>query len=205
MHALEWIQAEGRFRRAISTGPLRRALRREKRHCTWCDKPVPGRRRTWCSDECIHDFEDRCVPAIYRWRVFRRDQGVCCVCGLDTEDLRRFGERLRATRYAQDLAGGYPASEHRNRRGRANRRRLERYRALVRRDYGLLRATSWWYWLNGRGFNPGQSYWQADHTVPVVEGGGLCGLEGLRSLCVPCHKQMTKELAGRRAKPGETV
>ena len=43
------------------------------------------------------------------------------------------------------------------------------------------------------------SFWDMDHVIPVTEGGGMCGLEGLQTLCVPCHKKETKELAGRRA------
>lgn len=38
-----------------------------------------------------------------------------------------------------------------------------------------------------------------DHIIPVVEGGGSCGLENLRTLCRPCHKLVTKELAAKRA------
>lgn len=41
--------------------------------------------------------------------------------------------------------------------------------------------------------------WQADHITPVVEGGGLCGLDGYRTLCMACHKVETKALAARRA------
>ena len=41
--------------------------------------------------------------------------------------------------------------------------------------------------------------WQADHIVPVVEGGGSCGLDGLRTLCTDCHKRETAKLASRRA------
>lgn len=41
--------------------------------------------------------------------------------------------------------------------------------------------------------------YEIDHIVPVVEGGGCCGLPNLRTLCFPCHKQVTKALAGRRA------
>ncbi len=41
--------------------------------------------------------------------------------------------------------------------------------------------------------------WEADHTVPVVEGGGLCGLDGYRTLCRPCHVDETAKLATRRA------
>jgi len=41
--------------------------------------------------------------------------------------------------------------------------------------------------------------WQADHIVPVAEGGGLCGLEGYRTLCVPCHNLASADLAKRMA------
>jgi 5-methylcytosine-specific restriction enzyme A len=36
-----------------------------------------------------------------------------------------------------------------------------------------------------------------DHVVPVVEGGGECGLDGLRTLCVPCHRKVTLDLLWR--------
>jgi 5-methylcytosine-specific restriction endonuclease McrA len=39
-----------------------------------------------------------------------------------------------------------------------------------------------------------------DHRVPVVEGGGSCGLENLRTLCWACHRRETAELAKRRAR-----
>ena len=41
--------------------------------------------------------------------------------------------------------------------------------------------------------------WEADHIVPVVEGGGCCGLDNYRTLCIRCHKEDTAELAARRA------
>ncbi len=41
--------------------------------------------------------------------------------------------------------------------------------------------------------------WQADHTLPVAEGGGSCGLDNLRTLCTECHRQETTKLAARRA------
>jgi len=41
--------------------------------------------------------------------------------------------------------------------------------------------------------------WQADHIVPVIEGGGECGLENYRTLCTRCHKEETALLAKRRA------
>jgi len=41
--------------------------------------------------------------------------------------------------------------------------------------------------------------WHADHIVPVVEGGADLGLDNLRTLCEPCHKQVTAELRKRLA------
>lgn len=38
-----------------------------------------------------------------------------------------------------------------------------------------------------------------DHILPVVEGGGLCGIEGYRTLCKGCHKAETKALQQRLA------
>ena len=39
--------------------------------------------------------------------------------------------------------------------------------------------------------------WQADHIVPVVFGGGECGLDGFRSLCTGCHRKETNKLLKR--------
>lgn len=42
--------------------------------------------------------------------------------------------------------------------------------------------------------------WQADHIIPVIEGGGVCTLDNYRTLCTSCHKKVTADLAARRAK-----
>ena len=48
--------------------------------------------------------------------------------------------------------------------------------------------------------------WEADHIVPVADGGGECGLENYRLLCRPCHVQVTLTWRARRreAAPGKT-
>jgi 5-methylcytosine-specific restriction protein A len=42
-----------------------------------------------------------------------------------------------------------------------------------------------------------QSLWDADHIVPVVEGGGECDLSNIRTLCLKCHRTVTAELKKR--------
>lgn len=37
----------------------------------------------------------------------------------------------------------------------------------------------------------GGGLWDADHIIPVKKGGGLCGLDNLRTLCISCHKIIT--------------
>jgi 5-methylcytosine-specific restriction endonuclease McrA len=93
--------------------------------CRWCKGAVSGRRRTFCSDACVHEWRLRSSPTYLRECVYARDQGICALCGI-------------------------------------NRR-----------------------WLRGK--------WQADHILPVVEGGDS-NLENMRTLCIPCHRGVTTEL-----------
>lgn len=50
--------------------------------------------------------------------------------------------------------------------------------------------------------NCNRTWWEADHIKAVVEGGGQCGLDNYRTLCVRCHRQETKQLFARRKKSG---
>lgn len=46
--------------------------------------------------------------------------------------------------------------------------------------------------------NSRRSLWDADHVVPVSEGGGECDLSNIRTLCLNCHRKVTSELRARR-------
>lgn len=43
-------------------------------------------------------------------------------------------------------------------------------------------------------------YWDADHIKPVVLGGGECGLDNYRTLCIMCHKKVTAKLRKKIAR-----
>jgi hypothetical protein len=53
-----------------------------------------------------------------------------------------------------------------------------------------------------------KSLWDADHIVPVAEGGGQCDLANMRTLCLKCHRDATAALRVRlnkgRFKAGAT-
>ncbi len=42
-----------------------------------------------------------------------------------------------------------------------------------------------------------KSLWDADHIVPVAEGGGQCDLANMRTLCLLCHRLATQALRDR--------
>jgi 5-methylcytosine-specific restriction endonuclease McrA len=39
-----------------------------------------------------------------------------------------------------------------------------------------------------------KSMWDADHILPVAEGGGQCDLSNMRTLCLRCHRMVTSAL-----------
>ena len=150
--------------RVMPKGPNGRNL------CRWCSKEVPPRRQTFCSAECVDEWKMRTDVVYIRRKVFERDHGVCAICGLDTEALRK----VLLTLWQTD-----PMAAHANAwiHGFGNAFQHVRLR-----------------W--GRYPRP-RSLWEADHIVAVVEDGGECGLEGLRTLCTPCHHLETARLMKR--------
>jgi 5-methylcytosine-specific restriction endonuclease McrA len=69
---------------------------------------------------------------------------------------------------------------------------------------GVARARACAEWGVRPGFR--KSLWDADHIVPVAEGGGECDLSNLRTLCLKCHRQATAELRKRlKAKGAASV
>ncbi len=71
----------------------------------------------------------------------------------------------------------------------------ERELSRLRRARGAAAVRLWAEW----GLKPRhrKSLWDADHIVPVAEGGGECDLENMRTLCLRCHRRATAELRER--------
>jgi 5-methylcytosine-specific restriction enzyme A len=152
-----------------------------------CGRKPPKGRRTWFSTECVNAWRERNDPAYIREQLWRRDKGICALCGCDSvEEYRRWREHMKeAGRLSEWFLQAWRLPE--------SARQHWKLRATERR-----RITDRWKpsgaWTAGR-----RTSWDADHIVPVVEGGGLCDLSNYRTLCHPCHKQVTAELARRRA------
>lgn len=169
--------------------------------CRQCGTEVPVGRRTFCGDVCVDRWRIKTDPGFVREKVFARDRGICAICGVDTESLRltkAWKKCIRLhdfTRYDADsteaTTGHIIRSENARRRDESERR----YRVIKEKERKNLESMGFPYACS----HGGRTLWDADHIIPVIEGGGECDLDNYRTLCVPCHKQVTAELAARRA------
>jgi len=138
-------------RHALAKGPHGLPL------CRWCDlEIIAKRRRTFCSDYCVHQWRMRTDPGYLRDHVFARDRGRCALCGIDTVAAYNALKRSRGAARTAGLS-----------------------------LYGMKTISS------------RRSLWDADHILPVAEGGGQCDLDNLRTLCLLCHREVTRSLRAR--------
>ncbi len=72
----------------------------------------------------------------------------------------------------------------------------------LRRDMRKLDLAARRRFLRAWGLKEGsrKSMWDADHIVPVAEGGGQCDLSNMRTLCLRCHREATSALRLRLMK-----
>lgn len=141
------------------------------RLCAYCAgslsaaSSVSGVASTYCSQECVEQGRLKrggmYSSAHIRSQVYALEGGVCRLCNIDAQALYT---RISALEPAERLSALC----------NANWKLPKSAKALER----LLQCPK-----EG-------DFWQADHIRPVAEGGGDCGLENLRTLCVPCHAGM---------------
>lgn len=143
--------------------------------CRWCGKETEPPRRTFCSDACVEEWSVRSNAGYARSMVWNRDKGVCALCGVDTGKQR------------QELRAEFDCSQYTGRP-----RDSSRTKAFHARLNALKIPLTRWQTASHEGC------WDMDHATPVVEGGGSCGLDNLRTLCLRCHYQQTRRLRQRQ-------
>lgn len=145
--------------------------------CRGCGKPAGNGRRSWCSSECWEAHWVRASNSIMKEQVRKRDKGICALCSLNCIAL--LGEyRVFITSHGVRLT----QFAHRDPLAAAW---LDFHHIPYRRRHAALTWGDWW---------------DADHIIPVSEGGGACGLENIRTLCIPCHKEVTRQMHAKQAK-----
>jgi SWI/SNF-related matrix-associated actin-dependent regulator 1 of chromatin subfamily A len=152
--------------------------------CAWCrgDLPTAHQRAGagYCSQACAEEGRlkrgGKYASGNLRSAVFAVEGGVCTLCFVGAHDL-----------YQQILAL-HPA---------------ERLNKLLTAGWRLPNSAKA---LENLLQDPKEGdFWQADHIRAVAEGGGGCGLENLRTLCVPCHQGETEKLRIRLRLQGTTT
>jgi len=158
---------------------------RSRRAEGWCACGLPVDPRVidefdqaeWCSRACFNDAALRCGVVKAPVLVAERDQGICAMCGSDAGKAMRAIDHIRSID-RWDFRLTYLENRERT---AASREAVE----LILAAWGVAGES--------------RVLWDADHIVPVVEGGGGCGLDNYRTLCVSCHRAETSALATRRA------
>lgn len=157
--------------------------------CRQCSQEVPVGRRSFCSEQCVTTWKLRTDPQAQARFLLERDHGICQLCGLDClallEELKQLRRQERKERWPSSniLFDGSLSSD----------RLLEKFAAKIA-EVSLPRHLQ----------HLDRRLWEADHTVPVVEGGGNCGPENLRTLCWACHRRETAALKKRLAAARKT-
>lgn len=85
------LRRSGKFRTSLAKRQIHRVpilpyKLSAKKVCRLCGGAVQGRRRTWCSDECVKNWKIASDHKFRRSCVYKRDKGKCAKCQQVTDD-----------------------------------------------------------------------------------------------------------------------
>ncbi|XP_013069197.2 LOW QUALITY PROTEIN: DNA annealing helicase and endonuclease ZRANB3-like [Biomphalaria glabrata] len=152
--------------------------------CLHCQKPysnpllmsktVSNPENAWqlrlCSYPCMDKYWTLTKASYCRDQIYEIEKGVCKLCQFDADN---FYNRIRVTKGAKVKLNLINKSPYSELTAKQKQKMIEHPQA-------------------------GQ-FWHVDHITPVWQGGGMCDLDNLRTLCTPCHLRITQRQAGERA------
>jgi len=139
---------------------------------------LPDRAALFCSADCDRAAAVATSSGAARRALYQLERGVCQECRLDCQLLLRRLQMIRK---------GSPNWR--------TRRRLAVYQMAP--DFADAKHHKWVEHMVTSAV--AGNVWHADHIVAVFQGGGGCGVENLRTLCVRCHSAVTSRQAAQRA------
>lgn len=131
---------------------------------------MPRNGKPFCSEQCYKMARLLTDAGEARKQLFAVEKGVCQSCGLDCHKLHGDVQALGSVHARERLLR---SSGFPSASASSIARSAEIHEGML---------------------------WQADHIIPVAEGGGECTLENLRTLCTPCHASATRDLHARLTK-----
>jgi 5-methylcytosine-specific restriction endonuclease McrA len=189
-----WARASGALRelKPAAKGRLKHLRRFEKLpivkgRCRLCGDKRPPSRRGYCSDECQNGYLMATDLGYVRFRIHERDKGVCAECGLDCDDHER-------------RVWGYSTMAKVPPKGSPAERALRTPHELRVTAIAMLKKNGF------AGLTPSsaKTLWNADHIVPVVDGGSFL-MDNLQTLCLTCHDRKSTTEATLRARRGKLL
>lgn len=148
-------------------------------------------RRIWFSDACskwvvsnLYIFSGYSL----RGHTGDRDNGVCSVCSLDTVKLEHLiaSSGIRPKELKLCFYNEPPSFDDAEKNAVSNFIWSTRQHGWHLNDF----FTSY---DERQSFLQTRSLWDADHILPVKDGGGALGLTNMRTLCKACHRRRGKD------------
>ncbi|KAJ1901177.1 hypothetical protein LPJ66_000959 [Kickxella alabastrina] len=146
--------------------------------CLWCGQETKDKNSLFClkpkldrsrrittlfGEGCEHEHRMRRDNQYVREQLNKRDRGICFDCGIDIHAV--FNESVNCKTLEERAEVFKRLSQ-----------RTPEWLKKVRRPLSSMEYK----------FTEGM-FWEAAHIIDVKHGGGLCGLGGYHTLCVPCH------------------
>ncbi|OLY82786.1 DNA annealing helicase and endonuclease ZRANB3 [Smittium mucronatum] len=143
--------------------------------CRYCGKETDSYYQTFCNRNCVLEFQVRTKAQHVRTNLLERDGGVCQLCGFPAH---QWYKKISTSNYSQAMELLDTIEREQSplwKKKTGSTRNINNWTRHGTHEYCKL-------------FNSGM-FWEAAHIRDVADGGGVCGLEGYRILCVPCHER----------------
>ncbi|PVU94269.1 hypothetical protein BB561_002677 [Smittium simulii] len=160
--------------------------------CRYCGKELTTSKQTFCNEICVQEFTIRTQPKIVRQKLLERDNGICALCMFPAHayyqkvaNAESYELAMRILDSLENEISSLWAKKLKSIRIKENWTTVPSANTTAGRELCKL-------------VKPGM-FWEAAHIIDIADGGGVCGLNGYRTLCVPCHEIETRNACSVRS------
>ncbi|OMJ16344.1 DNA annealing helicase and endonuclease ZRANB3 [Smittium culicis] len=155
--------------------------------CRYCGKETNSSYQTFCDKFCVQEFQYRTRPEEVRTKLLDRDAGICQICSFPAHEWYK---KISNCNYEQAIK---LLDSLESELSPAWRKKTNIIRDFSNWEKNLITGEESCKLLNSGMF------WESAHILDVQYGGGGCGLEGYRLLCVPCHDKESLNAISRKS------
>ncbi|OMJ24209.1 DNA annealing helicase and endonuclease ZRANB3 [Smittium culicis] len=155
--------------------------------CRYCGKETDSNYQTFCDKVCVQEFQYRTRPEEVRTKLLERDAGICQICSFPAHEWYK---KISNSNYDQAIK---LLDSLESELSPVWRKKTSIIRSFSNWEKNLITGAESCKLLNSGMF------WESAHILDVQYGGGVCGLEGYRLLCVPCHDKESLNAISRKS------